>query len=290
MMKVIMDDCKFDPDCAARHIADWLLEPTFVSRAVAAIRVGTWQVDAAEHVHDDGLLFLVEDGIATIPINGPMMKGDSKFGGTNSLRTRRAVRRAAADASISGIMLLVDSPGGTAAGTGELANDILNARKAKPVFAHGEDMIASAAFWLVSQAEFVSANTTAEVGSIGTVAVVEDSSIAAEMEGITVHVISTGEFKGAFVPGVPVTQEHLDMLQERVNDLNEHFLKAVSVGRKMSMRAVRNIADGRVHIAEKAKELGLIDAVMTADQAMAGLRNRIARAVRVNKAKAKIGV
>lgn len=287
-MKVITDDHKFDPECAARHIADWLLEPTFASRAVAVIRGGTW---AAETVRERGeVLFMVEDGIATIPINGPIMKGDSKFGGTNSLRTRRAVRQAAGDASIKGIMLLVDSPGGTAAGTGELANDIRLARKAKPVFAHGEDLIASAAFWIAGQAEFVSANETAEVGSIGTVAVVEDSSGAAEMEGIKVHVISTGEFKGAFAPGVPIPEEHLAMLQERVDDLNGHFLKAVAAGRRMPIADVRKIADGRVHIASKAKALGLIDAVMTVDQAMAGLRNRVARAARVEKSRKSLGV
>lgn len=286
-MKIITDDCTFDPECAARHITDWLLEPSFACRAVAMIRSGTW---AAETSHRGGdILFMVEDGIATIPINGPMMKGDSKFGGTNSLRTRRAIRRAASDESVRGIMLQIDSPGGTVAGTGDLAGDVAAARKKKPVFAHVDDLGASAAFWIASQAEFVSANPTAEVGSIGTVAVVEDSSEAASASGVTVHVISTGEFKGAFVEGTPIPPEHLDMLQERVDDLNGHFLKAVSAGRRMPIADVRKIADGRVHIASKAKGMGLIDAVMTADQAVGALRTRIDRAARVDKARTKIG-
>ncbi len=287
-MKAIMDDNQFDPNCAARHITDWLLEPTFAGRAFAMIRDGTWSADTIRE-HGD-VLFIVDNGIATIPISGLIMKGDSKFGGTNSLRTRRAIRQAATDKSIRGIMLQIDSPGGTVAGTGDLAEDISSARKSKPVFAHIDDLGASAAFWIASQAEFISANNTAEVGSIGTVAVVEDSSGRAEMEGVTVHVISTGEFKGAFVDGAPVPPEHLDMLQERVDDLNSHFLKAVAAGRKMPLGDVRSLADGRVHIASKAKGMGLIDAVMTADQAVAGLRKRIELAARIHIAKAKMGV
>lgn len=287
-MKAIMDESKFDPECAARHITDWMLEPMFARRAIAMVRDGTWA--AAEVSRDGMILFTVDEGIATIPIVGPTMKGDSKFGGTNSLRTRRAVRRAASDASIRGVMLLIDSPGGTVAGTGELATDIAALRKVKPVFAHVEDLGASAAVWAMSQTEFISATATSEIGSIGTVAVIEDSSGAAELAGIKVHVVSTGNFKGALADGVPVTEEVIDAVQQRVDDINEHFMKAVSVGRKMSMSAVRAIADGRVHIASTAKELGLIDAVMTADQAMAGLRKRVAVAARVNKARTKIGV
>ena len=56
------------------------------------------------------------------------------------------------------------------------------------------------------------------------------------------------------------------------------------------MSAVRKIADGRVHLAAKAKELGLIDAVMTSDQAMVNLRKRVARDARVAKARKRIGV
>lgn len=295
-MKVIMDESKFDPECAARHITDWMLEPMFARRAIAMVRDGTWRPEplvvpsSGEHIREAGVvLFTVEDGIATIPIVGPSMKGDSKFGGTNTLRTRRALRRSTTDASIGGVMLHFDSPGGTSAGNDEVVDEIRKTRKVKPVFGHAEGMMASAAFYMGSPVEYLTATQTTEVGSIGTVAVVEDSSGAAEMAGVTVYIISTGEFKGAFADGAPVRPEDLDMLQERVDDLFEHFMKAVSVGRKMSMSAVRAIADGRVHIASKAKELGLIDAVMTADQAMAGLRRRVAVAARVNKANAKIG-
>ena len=262
-------ETKTDPACLARHIGLWMIEPLWLTQAVSSIRAHTWPINArAEPRGMDDLtdVMAVADGLATISIDGPMMKADSKFGGVNTIRVRRAIREAASDESVKAILLHVDSPGGTVAGTEELAADVRAADGVKPVFAHIDDFGASAAFWVASQARRLTANATAEIGSIGTIAVIEDSSAAAEMEGITVHVISTGAFKGLGAPGAPVTPEHLAYLTERVEALNEHFLKGVQAGRKMSMSQVRAVADGRVHIASAARSLGLIDAVGSLDE------------------------
>ena len=62
---------------------------------------------------------------------------------------------------------------------------------------------------VASQAGFVAANESALVGSIGTYGVIYDLSKRAENEGITVHIVRAGAFKGAGVPGAPVTDEQL---------------------------------------------------------------------------------
>ena len=93
-------------------------------------------------------------------------------------------------------MLHVDSPGGHVAGVQALADTIFQARKLKPLHAHIEDLGASAAYWLASQANTVTANSTAEVGSIGTMAVVHDSSGAAAKAGIKVYVVSSAPAAG----------------------------------------------------------------------------------------------
>ena len=109
------------------------------------------------------------------------------------------------------------------------------------------------------------------IGSIGTVAVVQDMSGMAEAAGIKVHVISTGPYKGVGVPGAPVTDEQLAYLQDTVDSLNEHFLMGIRDGRNMPLGQVRKLADGRMHLAAEAKKLGLIDAVQTLDEMVAGL-------------------
>lgn len=260
--------------CASNHIAPWMVEPKWFVEAVNAYKAGRFEIEAARTEKDGGrTLYAIDgNGIAYVRLSGHLMKFDSKFGGTSTIRARRAIRMAAADEDAKAILLAIDSPGGTVAGTEELARDVVAAKDQKPVFAHIDDLGASAALWVASQADHLSANKTALVGSIGTVAVIEDSSKAAEKEGIEVHVISTGPFKGAGIPGTKVTDEHLAEMQELVDDLNEHFMQAVSTGRNLPMDAVRAMADGRVHIAQKAKAMGLINAVRPFDATIRHIR------------------
>ena len=76
-----------------------------------------------------------------------MQKGSSKFGGASTIRVRRQIREARQDEDVEAILLVVDSPGGTVAGTDELAREVGRAAEEKIVHAHIDDLGASAAFW-----------------------------------------------------------------------------------------------------------------------------------------------
>lgn len=266
------------PECFASYMGLWMYEPKRLMAGAAALRSGTLAIHAASKRSDEdpGPGYAVERGIAIIPISGTMMKAESKYGGTSTVATRRAIRAAVNDPKVSGIMMAIDSPGGTVAGTHDLADDLRRAGMIKPTAAHTSDLMASAALYVGSQAGRLSAGAAAEVGSIGTVAVVEDSSEQAEMMGVKVHVVSTGQFKGAFADGAPVTAEHLQYLQERVNDSADMFIEAVAKGRSMGKAEVRKLADGRVFAARDAKASGLIDEVESFDQAFRSLERRVA--------------
>ena len=209
--------------------------------------------------------------VADVRLNS--LLGDSKFEGTtNSVRIRQAIRQAREDTAVKAIMLNIDSPGGTVNGTEELAREVQTAGLVKPLVAHIDGMGASAAFWVAAQAGRITASQTSEIGSIGVLGVVEDTSEAAELLGVKVHVIVEGKHKGEFVDGAPVSQESLDHLQTLVTALFGMFLKAVADGRsKMSMGDVRKVADGRTMLAKDALAAGLIDAVSSFDEALAAL-------------------
>ena len=200
------------------------------------------------------------DGIIIVNISGPIMKQAPSFGeGCSSVLARRILMNAVHDTKIFGAILLINSPGGTVSGTRELANTVKNFSKFKPIWAFCEDLTASAAYWIASQAERIIANPTALVGSIGTYCVVVDSSGAAEKAGVKVNIVRAGEYKGMGTPGTEVTEEHLDEMQTQVSGLNQFFVKAVSEGRNLEGEALKRIADGRCHLAADAMQLGLID-------------------------------
>lgn len=270
----------YNPTCAANYFGFWFIEPVWASHALTAIQMRGQPVAkvtfeaASDGIDRDRRPYRPdENGVAIVNIAGPMQKFDSKFGGTNTMKTRRVLAQARRDPDVRGVFLHIDeSPGGTVAGTAELASAVRSVRSSKPLAAHITDMGASAAYWAASQAERVTANSQAEVGSIGGLAVIDDLSGRAEMLGIKMHAITAppgAEFKGMGVEGTAITDKHLQQIQTRLSDLTQPFFQAVADGRNVSLERVMALADGRVWIARKAQELGLIDAVTDAETALA---------------------
>jgi signal peptide peptidase SppA len=246
-----------------KHVADY--EQRTTANASYPITV---KANAGSKVVQHSKQRIDQDGVALISLNGPMQKHSSSFsGGASTVLARRDIRNAANDPTVGSIMLAIESPGGTAAGTYELATEVKKAREKKPVTCHFTDIGASAAYWAGCNAQHISANQPAQVGSIGTYTVVHDMSGLAAREGIKVHVIRAGEFKGMGTPGTPITESQLAHLQEMVNGINGNFLQAVSEGRGIPMDQLLTVADGRVYPASSAKEKKLIDRVSTFDEA-----------------------
>lgn len=272
--------------CFQNHMGVWLMNPLWMTQAVSAIRSGMYQASSPKAVAEDQAFHLVDGNIAIIPLHGPLMKGWSKYGGTSTIEARQQIRNAVTDQRVKAILLDIESPGGHVSGTQELASDILAARSTKPVFAQITDLGASAAYWAASQAESIFANQTAEVGSIGTMAIVEDTSKLYEMAGVKVHVVSTGEHKGAFADGTPVTPAMIEDLQKTINGLNQFFLSAVQSGRRIEQDALGAIADGRAFLAHEAMSLGLIDGIQTIEQTIETIRSRLSSESRKARVKA----
>lgn len=272
MESALVVDTSWEPQCAARHLTMWAAEPSWIMDIVGKVKAGILVAEASRSSSDSQVLYERDtNGIAHIPIVGPMMKFDSKFGGTNTVRTRRALREAASDKDVSAIVLHIDSPGGTSEGTDSLAAEVKRANLRKPVVAQAEDNLASAAYYVASQAKAIYATRDSFIGSIGTYAVIEDSSGKLEAEGIKVHVVSTGDYKGAFVDGAPVTAKHLKFAQDIVDKHFALFAEAVKTGRRMDDKEFERVSDGRFWIAQDAQRRGLIDGIQTTEQTVSSL-------------------
>jgi len=211
---------------------------------------------------------ITADGVAEIPVKGVLLKNVpawlSWFGinATGYDEIREDIQSALDDKAVRSIRLKVESPGGQVSGVMEAAEAIYKAREQKPVGALIEDLGASGAYWLASQAVKIGANANAVVGSIGVYSVAVDYSKAAEMEGVKVHVISSGPHKGAGVPGAPITEPQLEALREVITGMAENFISDVARGRSAKVEDVRTWASGRTWLAGVANEMGLIDQVV----------------------------
>lgn len=265
-------------------MGEWAILPTFLQQSVFAIRSGLWREagssqssstelfsarsSAVADENGDPMYFRTAEGVAIMRMSGAMMKPRSKFGGVSTMDQRKNVRAIMSDEKTKAVLMIIDSPGGTVSGTEALAEDIKNLDVMKPVLTYFEDMGASAAYWAGAQARRISANKTAQIGSLGVYGVVVDSSGKAEKEGVVVHVVATGDNKGAFIPGAPITENQLSSYQDLINKINGQFKSAVMQGRKMSSAQVDKLFDGSVWMAEDAKNHGLIDEIESLDSAI----------------------
>lgn len=263
--------------CAAQHFGAWAIEPKWFASAMDAVKSGRWQprADAGDGEEEaDHKLYQLVDGIAIISIDGQMTKRGSSFGGCSTIKVREAVRAAAADWMVKAILMHICSPGGTCAGTADLAQDVWAAREKKPVHAYLADMGCSAAYWVASQCESIRANVTAVVGSIGTYTMLVDDTKWQEEMGVKWQVVASAEFKGLGADGKVEDKLVADVHRE-IMELNAPFLAAVKRGRGSRIGAIEPLADGRVHVGEQAKQLGLIDDVSTLDAAMQAIRKEL---------------
>lgn len=218
-------------------------------------------------------------GIAVIGVHGPLIPRSLNFGffgrvpGMDAIRAQLA--QAAADPNIVAIVLDVNSPGGTYAGTPETANAVRLANEAKPVIAVVDSLAASAAYFIASQAREIAVTPSGEVGSIGVLAMHLDFSRQLEQEGVTPTIIRSRSSKADLNPFEPLSDDARAALQASVMEADEEFLKAVAKGRGMTAGKVRQLVDenglGRVVGAKRAVSLGLADRVATMGEVLAGM-------------------
>lgn len=193
---------------------------------------------------------------------------------------QRAFSESAADPTLAGMVINIDSPGGWIDLVPETAAMIRKARRAdRPIVAVANTLAASAAYWIASAADELVVTPSGEVGSIGVYVLHEDVSKALEAEGINMQFISEGPRKVEINPFGALTPEASAALQARVRYSYDLFVADIAKGRKVSETVVRadpeksekHFGGGRVYGAKEAVRLGMADRIATLDETITRL-------------------
>lgn len=211
--------------------------------------------------------------VALLPLHGviaPRMNMMTEIsGGTSTQEFGRLFRAAVADPEITAIVLDVDSPGGHVFGVEELAQVIREQRGRKPVVAVANTMMASAAYWIASQADTIIASPSSLVGSIGVMAVHQDLSEAEAKDGVKTTLVTAGKYKADGNEHAPLSDSAREAMQQRVDTYYAAFVRDVAKGRGVAASAVRDgYGEGRVLSAPDALRAGLVDGVGTLEQTL----------------------
>jgi signal peptide peptidase SppA len=208
------------------------------------------------------------DGIAVIPIHGSLVKRslgmEAASGLTSYGEIATMLDAALTDPQVNGILLDIDSPGGEASGSFELARRVREVAAQKPVWAVANDAAYSAAYAIAASAQRLFVTETGGVGSIGVIALHVDQSVKDAKDGYHYTAITAGAHKNDYSPHEPLSGAAKTELQGEVDRLYAIFTEHVAAMRGLDLDAVRATEAG-LFFGTNAVARGLADGVQTLD-------------------------
>jgi ClpP class serine protease len=207
--------------------------------------------------------------VAVIPVCGPIFRYADMFtdlcGGATVDAIAKDLHAALDDDSVDAIVLEIDSPGGQAAGIGELSAMIREGTKRKPIVAYASAHACSAAYWIAAACSEVVAAPTAILGSIGVV-------LAYPTKGDGKKSV---EFVSSQSPNKrpdPSTEKGRSEVQRTVDDLASLFIGAVADYRGTTVEAVEaNFGQGGLQVGQRAVDSGMADRLGTFESVLSEL-------------------
>lgn len=199
-----------------------------------------------------------KNSIAVLYATGEIVDGAST--GINYQKLVPIITQLADDDNVKGLVLRVNSPGGSAFGSDQIgeALDYFQSKK-KPLAVSMGDYAASGGYWISCGADRIFADPLTITGSIGIFGLIPNVKGLADKFGVNLETVATNPEANFPTLYSPMDEKQLAIMQKYVDNGYNRFIKRVAKGRKMSETRVRQIAEGRVWNAMKAKEIGLVD-------------------------------
>lgn len=213
--------------------------------------------------------------IGIITIAGEIVDGEAPAGTAGGQTIADLIRDALAESDLKALVLRVDSPGGSALASEKIRLAALEAKaKGLPVIVSMGNVAASGGYWVSMAGDKVFAEPSTITGSIGVFGIIPTLENAIPKLGISADGIATTPLSGQ--PDIlRGTNEATDrLIQMGVEDIYGRFTALVSASRKLPLSRVEDIAQGRVWDGGTARQLGLVDAFGSLDDAVAEAAKR----------------
>ncbi len=185
------------------------------------------------------------------------------------------LERVARDTTIAGVLLRIDSPGGSASASDGIWSAIQKVRARKPIYAVLSDVAASGGYYIASGCDTIIAHPLSLTGSIGVIIIHPSLAHMLENLSIAVDTITTSPTATDLNVWQPLEAREKAILRRLADESYRTFLERVAAGRKMTTQMVRQVAKGRVWMGDTAKSLGLVDVLGGFDAAVKLMKARI---------------
>lgn len=226
------------------------------------------------------LVFSFFDGsklgnVALIPVEGEITGNGAQGFGTSAVSSKDIVgfiEDAEEDPLIKVLLLEINSPGGSAVASDEIAAAVKRADK--PVVALIREAGASGAYWIASASDHVIANRMSITGSIGVLSSYLEFSGLMQNYNVSYQRLVAGDKKDLGTPFRELTLQERVILQSKLDKIHNFFIEEVAANRNLEVSQVKKIATGEFFLGVEALELGLVDQLGGKEEAEEFIRTK----------------
>ncbi len=216
-----------------------------------------------------------KDKIAILYANGTINDGE----GDEDIHSRtfiKEIRKIAKDDDIKGVVLRVNSPGGSALASEIIYHELIQLKKSKPVVVSMGNYAASGGYYISCAADSIFADENTLTGSIGVVGVMMNiGDMMKNKLGITTDVVKTGTYSDFPAMTRPMTELERNWIQSYLDTIYTTFKSRVASARKLSMEQVEELAQGHVYSGTLAKKIQLIDGFGNVERALTSVASQL---------------
>ncbi|MBW2997764.1 signal peptide peptidase SppA [Candidatus Woesearchaeota archaeon] len=236
---------------------------SFISALIVGVFVSTSEIEPAGNV-------------AHIKVTGPIVvsaqRGFMSTGMTDSTEIVRLIEKADENPDIKALLIEINSPGGTAVASYEVADAILKANKTTVAWIREGGV--SGAYWAATATDHIVANPMSVTGSIGVIASYLEFSGTLERYNASYQRLVSGPYKDIGSPFKKMTVDEEQIMQQNIDQIRVIFVEEIAKNRDLPVSEVEELADGRFFLGKQAIELGLVDELGGKDEAVAWIEER----------------
>lgn len=269
---------------SSNHILWWVLGIVFVVLFVSGIifvffliaLVGVSSSSSSSSMGEGNIAHLSVSGVIVTEAQSSFFADDSLTSSADFVKLLQEVEE---DDSIQGVIIEINSPGGSGVASDEIATQIMKLREKKPVVSYIRDVGASGSYWVASSTERIFANKFSTVGSIGVIGSYLEFSGMMDDYNVTYQRFVAGKNKDFGSPFRQPTEEQRKAYQAILDELHGYFIEAVAQGRNMPVDSVKKYADGSIFSGVTAKKIGLVDEIGGLNEAVEYMEEKIGESV-----------
>lgn len=206
-----------------------------------------------------GLFQSSEIGAAVVKVVGEIHSGESTYDSTGSESILRELRELDEDPNIKGILLEINSPGGTVAASQEIFYELLHLKKSKKIVVSMKDVAASGGYYIAAASDYIFAQNGTITGSIGVISFSPNVKGLLDRYGVGVKTYKAGKYKDMYSPFRDSTNEEDEMINKQLQDTYRKFVEDVAKGRNRTVKSVEELAEGKIYSGEDAFRNKLVD-------------------------------